>query len=226
MGHHSVTGRDAQAGDTIDKAAELHFLVRKLDSIRAFKRSDLGALESSFSRVSLTAFWEKVQKDVETIIFFPNTIPNVLKLIQIVAALRSLFILCFFAFTLAVLMLMKIIPIYNQVFFIFLVLFPAGIMLSYVCIDFMTRKRIVVYEKGHVHLHEQEKGRIKKVIDELIPRLARQIKIKREDPAKYQMVLFFNDYQGIKTLKQARPRIFGIFKRSYFTYTAIPIPKR
>ena len=53
-------------------------------------------------------------------------------------------------------------------------------------------------------------------------KLLKEIKSRGENPSNYKMKLFYGDYKGIMIIKERREKIYGIFKRKYSTYIAIP----
>lgn len=226
MGRHRLSNRRFQERNGIETLKELHFLIRQLDSICAFRRTGTAALEASFQRVNLTNTWEKIKPDVETIAFYPNTIPEIFRLVKSVAFLRALFPICFLSFILSVLMMIGIIPVSNKFVSLFFLFLPIMVMIAFILIDFTIRRKIVKHEKEQPNLHSEEKGRIKKVIEELIMKLSKRIKKQRESPSNYKMRLFYDDYKGIEILKRKRESVYGIFKKKYFTYIAVPSLKR
>jgi hypothetical protein len=226
MGRHRLSNRRFQERNGLETLKELHFLIRQLDSICAFRRAGTAALEASFQGVNLKNTWEKIKPDVETIAFFPNTIPEILKLVKSVALLRALFPICFFSFILSVLMMIGIIPVSNKFVLLFFLLLPIAVMLAFILIDLTIRRKIIKYEKEHSDLHSEEKRRIKKVVEELITKLSKRIKEQSESPSNFKMRLFYDDYKGIEILKRKRERVYGIFKKKYFTYIAVPSLKR
>ena len=226
MGHHRRSSRRIQERNGLETLKELHFLIRQLDSICAFRRAGIEALEASFQRVNLTNTWEKIRPDVETIAYFPNTIPKILKLVKSVAFLRALFPICFFSFILSVLLMIGIIPVSNKFVSLFFLFLPTAVMIAFILIDFTIRRKIIKYEKEQPNLHSEEKRRIKKVIEELIIKLSKRIKRQSESPSNYKMHLFYDDYKGIEILKRKRESVYGIFKKNYFTYIAVPSLKR
>ena len=226
MGRHRRSNRRTQERNGIETLKELHFLIRQLDSICAFRRAGTAALEASFQRVNLTNTWEKIRPDVETIAYLPNTIPEILKLVKSVAFLRAIFPICFFSFILSVLLMMGIVPVSNKFVSLFFLFLPIAVMIAFILIDFTIRRKIIKYEKKQPNLHSEEKRRIKKVIEELIIKLSKRIKGQSESPSNYKMRLFYDDYKGIEILKRNRESVYGIFKKNYFTYIAVPSLKR
>ncbi len=226
MGRHRLSNRRFQERNGLETLKELHFLIRQLDSICAFRRAGTAALEASFQRVNLTNTWEKIKADVETIAFYPNTIPEIFRLVKSVAFLRALFPICFFSFILSVLMMIGIIPVSNKFVSLFFLFLPIAVMIAFVLIDLTIRRKIVKHEKEQPNLHSEEKARIKKVIEELIMKLSKSIKKQSESPSNYKMRLFYDDYKGIEILKRKRESVYGIFKKKYFTYIAVPSLKR
>jgi len=206
----------------IDKLSDLRFLVLQLDNIRAFRRARTKGLEDSFERIHSTNVWKKIRHDVEGIIYFPNTIPGVLSLIKIVAALRTFFPLCLGLMIFALLIRLGFIPMVPLAVFYTLFVLPVLVMVAFVSVDFIIRRKVTKYEGEHPAMQNEEKEHIKAVIEELILKLLKEIKSRGENPGDYRMKLFHGDYRGIMVIKERREKVYGIFKRKYSTYIAIP----
>ena len=226
MGRHRVSIPGLNIKQGIDKLQDLTFLVQQLDSIRAFRRTGTSALDESFQRVNLTDNWQKIKPDVEKITYFPHTIPQIFRLIKIVAFLRTLFPVCFFSIILSILIMIGIFPVTNRIIPPILIIFPFLILISFIVFDLTIRIKIVQHEKKSPNLHNNEKERIRKTINELISKLSKKIKSRNEAVSDYRLRLFFDDYKGIEILKKKRDKVFGIFKKKYFIYIAIPSSKR
>jgi len=194
----------------------------QLDGIRAFRRVGTEGIENSFQRINSIGVWRKIKPDVEEIVYFPNTIPGLLRLIKIVATLRKLFFTCLILMILALLIRFGFAPMLTPTIYYALLAFPMLIMLVFVSVDFTIRRRVAKYEEEHPTMQSGEKERIKAVVQELIMKLLKEIKSRGENPSNYKMKLFYNDYEGIKIIKERREKVFGIFKRKYSTYIVIP----
>ncbi len=206
----------------VDKLSDLYYLAVQLDNIRAFRRVGTEKIESAFQRINSTGVWRKIKSDVEEIVYLPNTIPGVPRLTKIVMTLKTLFPTCFIFIILALLIGIGFIPIHAPIIFFALLTFPVFVIIAFVLIDFTIRRRIVKYEEEHPAMQSREKEHIKAVIQELIMELLREIRSGGEDPDNYKMKLFYKDYERIKIIKERKERVFGIFKRKYSTYIAIP----
>ena len=141
--------------------------------------------------------------------------------IRVAATLRMLFPLCFFAFILGILIRVGILPLANAILYNLFLIAPIVIMLAFVVVDFTIRKRVARHEEQHPDLHVEEKEQIRRAIDELILQFIREMKLYKENPDRYQMRLYFDDYRGITVLNERRDKIFGVFNRSYSTFTTM-----
>jgi hypothetical protein len=206
---------------TNEKLSQFHYLISQLDSLRAFRRVDPAKLENSVEKTNAASLWNRIRPGVERIAFLPDSIPGLSKLIRISATLRLLFPLCFFSFFLAILIRVGIFALTSVYLFNIFLFGPLIIMVSFVAVDFMIRKKVARYEKEHPDLHIEEKDQIKKAVDELILNFIREMKLYKENPDQYQMRLYFNDYRGTRVISERREKIFGVFKRSYSTFTTI-----
>ncbi len=210
-------------GRDVSESADLHFLVQQLDAIRAFRRVDLTRTEESFRRLGLKSHWKKIQGDLEAITFLPETLPGLPKLIGIATLLRGLFPFAIIALLLSLFIRLGFFPSPPLPFYIVMLFAPLIAMAAFITTDLTIRRRIAAYEKNNPNLHAEEKRRIKKAIDDLMHRLNAQIK--GDDRSKYEMSLYFDDYRGVEILGERRQRVFGVFKRRYSKYAAIPSGK-
>lgn len=206
----------------VDKLSDLYYLAVQLDSIRAFRRVGTEKIESAFQRINSTGVWRKIKSDVEEIVYLPNTIPGLLRLTKIVMTLKTLFPTCFIFIILALLIRFGVIPIPAPALSYVLIFFAIFVMFSFVALDFIIRRRIAKYEEEHPAMQSKEKEHIRDIVQELIKELLKEIRSRGEDPGRYKMRLFHKDYRGIRIIKEYRERIFGIFKRKYSIYLAIP----
>jgi hypothetical protein len=209
----------------VKQEADLHFLIQQLDGIRAFRRVDPGRLEQSFERLELYRLWGSIKKDVQRIAYFPEAIPGLPKLIRITTTLRSLFPIALLSLALSVFIRLGILPMPTTSVYLIFLFVPLTIMAVFISIDLTVRRRIAAEERANPELHAEEKQRIKAVIAELLKRLNTEIHLKKVDPNRYRMRLYFNDYPGILVLSEKLDRVFGIFRRSYYRYVSIPSGK-
>lgn len=222
MGRHKFSIPGFHGKREIDRLSDLRYLILQLDGIRAFRRVGTEGIENSFQRINSIGVWRKIKPDVEEIVYFPNAIPGLLRLIKIVATLRKLFFTCLILMILALLIRFGFAPMLTPTIYYALLAFPMLIMIAFVSVDFAIRKRIAKYEEEHLTMQSGEKEHIKAVIQELIIKLLKEIKSRGENPSNYKMKLFYGDYKGIMIIKERREKIYGIFKRKYSTYIAIP----
>jgi hypothetical protein len=192
----------------------------QLDSIRAFKRVNLTSVEESFREVDRSELWDETQPDLEKIVYFPETLPRALKLMQVAALLRRLFPICFFSIVLVILTRAGFIPVrISPIASYFLLFGPFAIVFAFVYVDLFVRRTIIRYEREHPNMQSKQKEHIRSVIQKLLTDLIEEIKNIDEDPANCEMRLFYNDYDNIKTMKEIRGRFL---KRKYSTYLVVP----
>jgi hypothetical protein len=207
-------------GRDVSEAADLHFLVQQLDAIRAFRRVDLTRTEESFRRLGLKSQWNKVKKDLEAIVRLPETLPGLPRLIGIATLLRGLFPFAIIALLLSLFIRFGLFPSPPLPFYLVMLFAPLVAMAAFITVDLTIRRRIAAHENANPDLHSEEKRRIKRVIDDLTHRLNAQIK--GEDRSTYEMSLYFDDYRGVEIIGKRQPRLFGVFKRRYSKFTAVP----
>lgn len=202
------------------KLQNLCYLIVQLDSIRAFKRTELTQIEQSFEEIHGVGLWEEIRPDLEKIVHFPSTLPRALRLMQVAALLRRLFPICFVSVILFLLDQAGIIslPVSPIASFLF-VLLPIAILIAFVYVDLFIRRTIIKYEREHPNMQSKQKEHIKTVIERLIVDLWREIHTLGGTPGDYEMEVFFSDYEGIKIIKESRRKLL---KRRYPTYLAIP----
>jgi hypothetical protein len=206
----------------VKQEADLHFLIQQLDGIRAFRRVDPGRIQQSFERLELYRLWGSIKNDVQRIAYFPETIPGLPKLIKITTTLRSLFPIALLSLALSVFIRLGILPMPTTSVYLIFLFVPLTIMAAFISVDLTVRKRIAAEERADPELHTEEKQHIKAVIDELLNRLNIEIRLKRDDPNRYRMRLYFKDYPGAVVLSEKIDRVFGVFRRSYSRYLSIP----
>ena len=148
------------------------------------------------------------------------------KLIRITTTLRSLFPIALVSLVLSVLIRLGIFPLPTTSVYLIFLFVPLAIMAAFISVDLTVRKRIAAEERKNPQLHNEEKRRIKEVIDDLLNRLNIEIRLKNEDSSRYRMRLYFNDYSGDRVLAEKMERVFGVFRRSYYRYLSVPSGKK
>jgi len=179
-------------------------------------------MEDSFERINSTGVWKRIKHDVEGIVYFPNAIPGLPRLMKIVATLRTFFPLCLGLIIFSLLIRLGFVPMVPLTVFYALLVLPMLIIIAFVSVDFTIRRKVAKYEGEHPAMQSEEKEHIKAVVEELIMKLLKGIKSRGENPNDYKMKLFYGDYKGIMIIKERREKIYGIFKKKYSTYIAIP----
>jgi hypothetical protein len=212
--------KKTQPGSEGWRLQNLCYLIAQLDSIRAFKRVDLTPVEESFREVDRTELWDEIQPDLEKIVYFPQTLPGALKLMQVAAVLRRLFPLCFFSIVLVILTRAGFIPIRISPIAFFLLLFlPFAILIAFIYIDLFIRRTIIRYEREHPNMQSKQKEHVRTAVQKLIPFLIEEVRNINENPIDCKMKLFYDDYEGMKIVKEIKGKLFN---RKYPTYLAIP----
>jgi hypothetical protein len=222
MGYNRFSSRRVRGVTSSGKVENLQFVIQKLDSIRAFKRADITAIENTFNEQKLQDMWQVLKPDVEKIVYLPHSIPSILRLIKIATTLKMLFPLCLMSIIFSIIIKMGFFRMPNDLIFSILLVLPVIIMGAFVITDLMIRQQIVRYETNHPDLHQQEKTRIKKVVEKLLERLKKAI---REDGLildECEICLYFNDYKGIRILQSTTEKALGLFKKKYDTYIVTP----
>ncbi len=202
------------------KLRNLCYLIAQLDSMRAFKRVELTEVEKSFEEIGGIRLWEEIRPDLEKIVYFPQTLPRVLRLMQIALVLRRLFPICFFSVVLVMLDKAGIIPLpISPIASFFFLFVPIAILFGFVYVDLFIRRVIIKYEHEHPNMQSKQKAHIKSVIEKLIMNLLGEIHRFGGRPHDYQMKLFFDDYEGMKIVREIKGKLFI---RKYPTYLAVP----
>jgi len=224
-------GRDRDAADgriteediRDDSPEVLQHLIQQLDSLRAFRRLDISKLEIYFSTAGLIDKWKLIKPDLESIVYMPNNLPQARSFIKMAILFRQLFPACFFAIILVFLVNIGLVANLPAFFYRLALLMPFVIIGGFILTDLIVRKRIASYEKNNPQLHNKEKERIRKVIEDLAGKLALKIIELNIDPLDYKMRLYYDDYRGIKIEKVVVEKMLGLFKRNYPVYTGIPV---
>jgi hypothetical protein len=206
----------------VKQEAELHYLIQQLDGIRAFRRVDPARIQQSFERLELYRLWGRIKDDLQRVAYFPETIPGLPKLIRISTTFRSLFPIALISLALSVFIRLGIFPMPTQSVYLIFLFVPLAIMAVFISVDLTVRRRIAAAEKANPDLHLEEKKRIREVIVDLLNRLNIEIRLKKQDPSRYRMRLYFGDYPGITVLSEKVERVFGVFPRSYSRYLSVP----
>jgi len=222
MGYHKFPTPGFGRKREVDRVSDLRYLILQLDGIRAFRRVGTEGIENSFKRINSIGVWRKIKPDVEEIVYLPNAISGLPRLMKIVATLRRLFSTCIILIILALLIRFGFAPMLTPIIYYALLVFPTLIIIAFALVDFTIRRRVAKYEEKHPTMQSGEKEHIKAVVQELIMKLLKEIKSRGENPSSYKMKLFYKDYKGIRIIKERREKVFGIFKRKYSTYIAIP----
>ncbi|MQY76720.1 MAG: hypothetical protein GH155_03735 [Spirochaeta sp.] len=217
MGRNSTSRRNG-----VDREADLFFLIRQLDSIRAFRRINTRAIEQSFQRLYQLDLWNRIKRDVESIVLFPNSIPGLEKLISITSGLKQLFPVAILSLLLSVIIKFGFLPMPNGYIYLIFLLFPLAIIGVFIAIDLAVRMRIAAFEKEHPDTNAPEKEKIKEAVEDLLEKLIVEIRPKKEKASLYKMSLYYNDYRRTEILGDSVERVFGVFKRSYIRYLTIP----
>ena len=223
MGRNRVSLPGFKGERGIEKLKELRFLIMQLDGMRATRRIEPAIVELSFQELNLTSMWQKIENDANKIAYLPHTIPRMKKLINLVGFLKGLFPVCFFSIVLSVFIKAGIFPEPNDLIFPALLIIPTLIMIAFICMDFLIRIKIIRYEQKHPDLYHQEGENIKRVVEALLIKMSKAIKSMGENGSKYRFKLYFNDYRGIRIVKEKNEKVFGIFRRKYVRYMVSPI---
>lgn len=201
------------------KLENLRYLVSQLDSIRAFKRVELTPVKESFHEVNRVDLWDEIQPDLEKIVYFPQTLPTALKLMRVAFVLRRLFPVCFFSIVLVILTKAGFIPIrISPMASYVLFLGPFAILFAFVYVDLFIRRTVIRYEREHPNMQSKQKAHIKTVVQKLTKDLLKEIANLNADPGSYPLRLYYNDYDGMRIVKELRGRLL---RRKYPTYLAV-----
>jgi hypothetical protein len=202
------------------KLQNLCYLIVQLDSIRAFKRVDLTQTEESFQEIDRLKLWDEIHPDLETIVYFPQTLPRAFKLMQFAAFMRRLFPICFFSVILVLLSKAGFIPLrLSPIASLLLLVVPFAIVIAFVYVDLFIRRTIIRYEREHPNMQSKQKEHIKQVVEQLVVVLHKWIKDQGENVGDYRMKLHFDDYAGMRVLQEVRGKLF---RRKHPTYLTVP----
>ena len=208
-----------QPGSRGWKLENLRYLVAQLDSIRAFRRVDLTPVEESFHEVDRTELWNKIQPDLAKIVYFPQTLPRARTLMQVAFVLRRLFPVCFFSIVLVILTKAGFIPIrISPMASYVLFLGPFAILFAFVYVDLFIRRTVIRYEREHPNMQSKQKAHVKTVVQKLTKDLLKEIANLNAEPGSYPLRLYYNDYDGMRIVKELRGRLL---RRKYPTYLAV-----
>ncbi|MBN2050639.1 MAG: hypothetical protein JW760_09360 [Spirochaetales bacterium] len=214
-------GRYRKSGGINDTLEDLKYLIRQLDGIRAFRRTDPAPLAEKMKYYGFGDLYGRIGPDIERIVFLPNQLPVIRSLVQVTGALRSLFMVCLFSILLAVLMRAGIFPVVRPWIYRLFLYIPSVILVGFAVLDFLLRRLIAGYEKKHPNLHNDEKERLRDAVGRLIPRLYRELRERNVSPEDFPMVLYHNDYPGIRIVKSRNERVLVLFRKKYLTYVGV-----
>ena len=212
-----------------EKIESLCDLIITLDSVRAFRRPNPEVIKAGFQKIGgkeFTELWKEIKHDVEKIAYTPLNIEGLPSLMRIVAILKMLVPIASSLMILTLATRLRpfeklLVPPFtmfkNPLALVLTTTFSLATMIALMATDYTIRRRVIKYEESHVDKFSKGRERIKKVVEELVKKLAKELKRNEEDPHKYKMVLFF-EYKGLKVIKEKRGRIF---KRKYPLYEAI-----
>jgi len=202
-------------------------LIKKLDSIRAYKRTENlkpEAVKNDFKRLKyryLRKDWKLIRHDIEKIVYLPINIEGLPTMIRIVTYLKIILPITMIFMILSVshpLTGHAMIPIPK--FSPFIGIIPPLIVISmFILLDRKIRKRVMRYEVEHKEKLRRSRKRIKSLIDKLISMLLEELEKCNRNPNQYSMSLFYKDYKNIKIIKESKGKIF---KRKYPTYLVVP----
>jgi hypothetical protein len=198
-----------------EKLKNLSFLIMKLDEFRAFRRSNPEYLRAPSVKCGVSHIFERIKPDLETIANFPETLPDVLKLIRVVVVLRKLLPLCIFSMVLALLIRAGVFKVLNPILFYIMLILPMSIMFLFIVVDQVVRRKIARAENNNPELHTKEKENIKQAINEITRRVSQDISVDRGEAEKYKMKLYFDDYKGVIANKEYRERVMIFVKKKY-----------
>jgi len=212
--------RRKDRSDDEQRLKKVCHLLTQLDSLRAFRRLNLTTVEESFHEINRTKLWEEIQPDLEKIVYFPQTLPMAFRLMQVGAVLRRLFPICFFSVVLVILDKAGIVRIPASPIATLLFLFvPIVILIGFVGVDLFIKRIIIKYERAHPKMQSKQKEHIKRIIQTLTKDLREETRRLGKNPAHVQMELYFDDYEGIKIVRELRGRFL---RRKYPIYHGVP----
>lgn len=209
-----------------------------LDDTRAYRRKDVEQMDEVFSRLKKTRFrehydlWIKVRPSVEKIVDMPMKVKGVKQMITNLGWLKVanrvfLIVLVIFA-------ALIIVPAWRGVLgerpfggqsMLYVGVAVGLVMISLnlaTVLDYRIRKRIIAYEDSTMDEYAPAREKLKEAVDKMLRTLARELEKSKSDPSGWNLVLYFNDYDNIKVVKQWRPKAIGMWKKSYHHYQVVP----
>ncbi len=208
------------------------------DDLRAYRRKDVEDVDKVFSRLKKTRFkehydmWVKARPAAETIVDMPYKAPRVKGMIKALSWLKvanrvALIVLIAF-------LSVQIVPVWRRM------LGPHplggnGLMYSAIAVisvvvsmnagsllDYRIRKRVIAYEDSTVEKYAPAREKMKECVNKMLRSLAREAQRTSKGEDYYGLVLYFDDYDHIKVVKQWRPKSMGLFKKTYSHYQVVP----
>ncbi|TFG64250.1 MAG: hypothetical protein E4H36_03515 [Spirochaetales bacterium] len=208
-----------------ERLKQFLYVTRVLDNLRAFRRQDPARLEQYMGLLGFGDLYRQLKSGIEAVVYLPNSLPGICRLIPAAGTLRSLFPVCLFGILISVLMRTGVLPVLNRTVYNVLLIVPAVLLVAFVIVDQVLRRKIAAYEKAHPDLHHAEKEELKKALDQVLHRFAAEISRKNRNPEDFTMKLYFNDYQRIRVISEKRERVAVLFKKKFSVYLAVPAGK-
>lgn len=215
-----IRGRIGRERD--ERLKQYHYVTQVLDNLRAFRRQDPARLEQYMGLLGFGDLYRNLKSGIEAIVYLPNNLPGLGRLIPAAGTLRSLFPICLFAILLSVLMRTGVLPVLNKAVFVVLLIVPLVLLAAFVLVDQVLRRKIAAYEKAHPDLHAAEKEALKAAVNQVLPRFAAEIRRKRRNTEEFVMRLYFADYARIRVLAEKRERVALFFRKKFSVYMAAP----
>jgi len=221
-----------------DPEATLARCIVLLDDIRAYRRKDTELIEGYFSQLKKSRFkehydmWIKARPSAERIVDMPMNISGVKKMIGTLAWLKvaNRFSLVFLIFFIAI----QLVPMWKDVLgphpfggngFLYATIFVVLVVVSMniaTLLDYRIRKKIIAYENQTMDEYASARNKMKECVSKMMKSLAKEAKRSSKGLEYYGLVLYFDDYDNIEVVDKWRPKIMGIFKRSYSHYQVVP----
>lgn len=221
-----------------DPVSQLAMCITLLDDTRAYRRKDVERIDAEFSELKKTRFkdhydmWVKARPAAEKIADMPLKIPGVEKLIKTLAWIRvanrvALIVLILF-------LAIQIVPAWRRLlgtepfqgngllYSVIAVLIVVFAMNLASVVDLRIRKKVIKYEAETVDEYAPQREKMKECVNRMLKSLAKEANRNGENPDNFRMILYFDDYSNIRTVKQWRPKSMGVFKKPYSHYEVVP----